>query len=62
MEEGEGSDREGRRKREEGMQKVRCKKVRELERGREAVSNSVWSPDPLYGADNEVLQRVWKQG
>ena len=32
MEEGEGSDREGRRKREEGMQKVRCKKVRELER------------------------------
>lgn len=35
---------------------------RERERGREAVSNSVWSPDPLYGADNGVLPRVWRQG
>ena len=42
-------------------EKVRGWRERERERGREAVSNSVWSSDPLYGADNGVLPRVWRQ-
>ena len=30
----------------------------EKERGRETVSNSVWSPDPLYGADKWGLAEL----